>query len=147
MLLPYDAFLFMMIQQWLANSMDVATGSYTHMAGSFHIYEDEIPRAEIASSADAAATSLGRIASADRYFNTLGEFEKAIRDAVVRRDTRHIVHQANRAMTAISVKPSFQEVARLVLLEHACARLNLPEAHALKKQCQTALASQLSSKR
>ena len=37
--LPYDVFLFTMIQETLASELEIELGTYTHIAGSMHIYE------------------------------------------------------------------------------------------------------------
>jgi len=37
--LPYDVFLFTMLQEMLAQTLDLELGSYIHVAGSFHLYE------------------------------------------------------------------------------------------------------------
>ena len=41
-LLGYDLFLFTFLQQILALELSVNLGTYTHMIGSLHAYEDEI---------------------------------------------------------------------------------------------------------
>jgi len=49
-LLPYDVFLFTMLQEYvnavLTTAHDTTLGEYNHFSGSFHIYEDEIPLIE-----------------------------------------------------------------------------------------------------
>ena len=49
-LLPYDVFLFTMLQEYinavLTTAHDLSLGSYNHYSGSFHIYDDEIPLIE-----------------------------------------------------------------------------------------------------
>jgi thymidylate synthase len=37
--LPYDVFLFTMIQEKLASELSIELGTYTHIAGSMHVYE------------------------------------------------------------------------------------------------------------
>jgi thymidylate synthase len=37
--LPYDVFLFTMLQELLASQLGVSLGSYTHIAGSMHLYD------------------------------------------------------------------------------------------------------------
>lgn len=46
MVLPYDAFGFMALQCWLAAQLSLEPGPYHHLAGSFHIYEDELDVAQ-----------------------------------------------------------------------------------------------------
>ena len=40
--MPYDVFLFMNIQIFIANQLGLEVGCYTHNCGTIHIYEDEI---------------------------------------------------------------------------------------------------------
>lgn len=42
MVWPYDVFLFTMIQERLALELGVQLGSYYHLCGSLHVYEDEV---------------------------------------------------------------------------------------------------------
>lgn len=46
-LLPYDVFLFTMLQEYisavLTTAHDLSLGNYNHYSGSFHIYQDELP--------------------------------------------------------------------------------------------------------
>ena len=44
--LPHDVFCFTMLQEIAARSLSVALGNYTHMVGSFHLYEDDFPDAK-----------------------------------------------------------------------------------------------------
>lgn len=46
MVMPYDVFLFTMIQEWLATELGIETGTYTHIAASLHLYEEDRPLAE-----------------------------------------------------------------------------------------------------
>jgi len=41
MVMPYDVFLFTMIQEWLAVDLGIEPGVYTHIAASMHVYEEE----------------------------------------------------------------------------------------------------------
>jgi thymidylate synthase len=41
MVMPYDLFLFSMIQEMLACELSLSTGNYYHVAGSFHYYDEE----------------------------------------------------------------------------------------------------------
>ncbi|MFD4668825.1 thymidylate synthase [Lentzea sp. NPDC058450] len=40
--LPYDAFLFMLMHQWAAALLGVPCGPYIHQSGTFHFYDNEI---------------------------------------------------------------------------------------------------------
>ena len=40
--LPHDVFCFTMLQEIIARSLSVEMGTYTHMVGSLHLYEDDI---------------------------------------------------------------------------------------------------------
>lgn len=42
--LPYDVFLFTMMQEAVAKEVGVELGSYTHISNSLHIYEDELTK-------------------------------------------------------------------------------------------------------
>jgi thymidylate synthase len=42
--LPHDVFAFTMIQEILARDLGVALGSYKHMVGSFHLYDEDRPK-------------------------------------------------------------------------------------------------------
>lgn len=42
--LPYDVFLFTMMQEAVAVELGVELGTYTHISNSLHIYEDELPK-------------------------------------------------------------------------------------------------------
>jgi thymidylate synthase len=44
--LPHDIFAFTMIQEIVARHLGVDVGSYVHMVGSLHLYEDHLERAE-----------------------------------------------------------------------------------------------------
>jgi thymidylate synthase len=44
--LPYDVFLFTMLQELLASELSVDIGSYFHYAASFHLYERHFKLAE-----------------------------------------------------------------------------------------------------
>ena len=52
--LPYDIFLFTMLQEMLACELGLALGTYTHFVGSIHVYEDylELAQSIVESSAD-----------------------------------------------------------------------------------------------
>ena len=41
MVLPYDIFLFTMIQEWVATTLGTEVGTYSHIAASLHFYENE----------------------------------------------------------------------------------------------------------
>ena len=44
--LPYDVFLFTMLQEYLATTLNLDLGEYTHFAGSMHLYERHSALAE-----------------------------------------------------------------------------------------------------
>lgn len=44
--MPYDAFLFMNLQIAIASKLNIEVGSYTHNAGTIHIYKDEVKKTE-----------------------------------------------------------------------------------------------------
>jgi len=44
-ILPYDVFIFTLIQEYVARSLGLELGEYHHFASSFHVYEADIERA------------------------------------------------------------------------------------------------------
>lgn len=44
--LPHDVFCFTMLQEIVARSLSAELGNYTHMVGSFHLYEEDVPAAK-----------------------------------------------------------------------------------------------------
>lgn len=46
MVMPYDIFLFTMIQEWMAGMLGVELGTYTHLSASLHLYTEEKGLAE-----------------------------------------------------------------------------------------------------
>jgi thymidylate synthase len=44
--LPHDIFAFTMLQELIARSVDVEVGTYTHVVGSFHLYEKDLAGAQ-----------------------------------------------------------------------------------------------------
>lgn len=80
--LPYDVFLFTMLQEMLALELSVKLGSYFHMAGSMHLYDRHLKLAEgILNTPDGAADimmpmddlrELPAFLTAERELRTIG---------------------------------------------------------------------------
>lgn len=43
MVMPYDIFLFTMLQEWLSVELEIELGRYIHCCGSLHYYEEDSP--------------------------------------------------------------------------------------------------------
>jgi thymidylate synthase len=57
--LPYDIFLFTMLQEYMATALGLELGPYSHFVGSMHIYEHDYPKArEIIVSAPQISASM-----------------------------------------------------------------------------------------
>lgn len=125
MVLPYDGFLFMTIQRWLASRMGLALGSYTHVAGSFHIYEDEIPLARRTVRSRVDGRSLGQITNPESGLESLLAFERAVRSAALGESRSDIQDAVNQQLQTGTDDTSFFTQARLILLAYASERLQL----------------------
>lgn len=44
--MPHDVFCFTMLQELIARSLSVELGSYHHLVGSLHLYDDKVPQAQ-----------------------------------------------------------------------------------------------------
>jgi hypothetical protein len=82
MVLPYDGFLFMATQCWVAAMLRVPVGRYHHMMGSLHVYEDEIGLAEAFAGALPVAGRLGHMPEPEAELARLTDWEQELRSAV-----------------------------------------------------------------
>lgn len=83
MVMPYDVFLFSMIQEALAVRLGVELGPYIHFANSMHYYEDEAETVDAILGSDLPeVAAMPRMCRADdRAFEELVNAERSIRAA------------------------------------------------------------------
>lgn len=81
MVLPYDFFLFSMIQECLAVRLQLDVGDLVYTSNSFHIYDDEFSQAEALLSAgcEAKTSDLGMTVADDNTIKALIAEEQRIR--------------------------------------------------------------------
>ncbi|MEU0213434.1 thymidylate synthase [Streptomyces canus] len=120
--LPYDTFLFMGIQQYLAGLLDVECGPYHHYSGTFHIYDNERAIADEIASAEALPVALptfprGKDAAEDAA-QELIDLERQLREAVGKGDHRRVD-----AIAEGCTRHPYTDVARAVLARHAYRKL------------------------
>ncbi|GEB49242.1 thymidylate synthase [Streptomyces cacaoi] len=120
--MPYDAFLFMGMQQYAASQLNVPSGPYIHQAGTFHFYENEAPLAQKIVDAPPAAAALpsfphdaegGRRVAAE-----LIDYERRLREAAQAGDVAAVDEIAGRP-----AETDFADVARACLATHAYRKL------------------------
>lgn len=134
--LPYDVFLFTMLQEMLATTLGLGLGSYHHVAGSLHLYErhfdlaarvlafDDPPPFEMPTmaSVDNVVYFLGREASIrtgapegttamDRYWEDLLTVLRIHADASSRK-ADELRQQAEASPYAIPLRPLIDGIAR-----------------------------------
>ena len=73
--MPYDAFLFMNLQIAIAAKLNIEVGSYTHNAGTIHIYKDELKKTERILTNEFHNVNLSKVPS---DLNKFSEFQKLI---------------------------------------------------------------------
>jgi thymidylate synthase len=125
MVLPYDVFVFATLQSWLAAELGVDVGKYTHLAGSLHLYEDEISQAEEVHRgrlSSAAIAPYSNSPSTDKA--TLLTFEHLTRRYATTRDARALAALEDQCADGAS----FVGEAQLVLLSYAFAKLGWQDA-------------------
>ena len=87
-LLPYDVFLFTILQEYvnaiLTTAHETKLGTYNHFSGSFHIYDDEIPLIDEALSANSTSVPMDPMPSYDvlLWVQKLNKFEALVRTTV-----------------------------------------------------------------
>lgn len=120
--LPYDAFLFMLMHQWAAALLGVPCGPYIHQSGTFHFYDNEIPLAQAVVNGPVTSGSLpalpGSPQDAQVAVRELIEVERALREAVAAKDTAAVDRIA-----ATKADNDFPDVARACLATFAYRKL------------------------
>lgn len=120
--LPYDAFLFMALQCVIAARLGATAGIYKHIAGTFHIYEDERQQAERVLDNGARPVSIGDISASESDWRQLFEFEEQLRTATS-------VETLNKITTGLDTRSlrsnSFIDQAKIILQLNALSKLNI----------------------
>ncbi|MDF3290677.1 thymidylate synthase [Streptomyces silvisoli] len=120
--LPYDAFLFMGMQQYAASLLNVPCGPYIHQSGTFHFYENEAGLANKIVEEPALAASLpafpGTTDGARETARELIDFELRLRQAAEAGDVSVVDAIAQR-----KANTDFADVARACLATHAYRKL------------------------
>lgn len=109
MVMPYDIPLLTSLQCVMARELGVAAGTYTHVSGSFHFYEEELAVAEDTASGgvtSAAMPMICSLAELQELASTMTKMQFAPID-VVRTQARHVKSNAS---------DSFSHVVQRVLL-------------------------------
>ncbi|MDX3615750.1 thymidylate synthase [Streptomyces europaeiscabiei] len=120
--LPYDAFLFMGMQQYAASLLNVPSGPYIHQSGTFHFYDNELDLARKVVEEPVEAVSLpafpGTADGGREVARELVDLERRLRLAAQSGDVAAVdeiaVHKAN---------TEFADVARACLATHAYRKL------------------------
>lgn len=81
--LPYDAFLFMLLQSYCASILQVDVGSYFHFSGTYHIYSDELDAASETVNRGCSAVDVTFGPDARGEADSLIRMEQEIRQAAV----------------------------------------------------------------
>lgn len=81
--LPYDAFLFMLLQSYCASLLHIEVGSYFHFSGTYHIYANEMALATETVSRGCSAAHATFGPNALEEADTLIRMEQEIRQAAV----------------------------------------------------------------
>jgi thymidylate synthase len=122
--LPYDVFLFMNLQMFIASTLKTECGAYLHSSGTFHIYENERTVAANLAASGARSVALPRLepGSAREVAAELIALERSLRDAVRAEATRH-VEEIDVQRTSFP----YLECARAVLVDFAMRKLEMDE--------------------
>ena len=134
--LPYDAFLFMMIQQYAASLLEVPCGAYIHQSGTFHFYENEENLASKFIECDTEPAGLpplpGKAESAREEIAQMIDLERKLREAAVISDFATIDRIAAQQLSS-----GFTDVVRACLATYAYRKLGdeetLVESHAASR--------------
>ena len=124
MVLPYDAFLFMAIQGFVSASLGLPAGTFTHISGSFHIYEDELALARrvVASRIVDVGVSPFPLDTQSALPEVLTR-EARVRQAVIARDARCVAQVADEVGDRCC--STFLDEMLCVLLVEAARRLGM----------------------
>lgn len=123
LVLPYDASLFMILQCWMAARLGVKPGTYIHVAGSFHIYEEELCLAERLINSPCRAVSVGSMEGDPRVeTEELISFESRLRTATLAGDEAGVARLAQ--LTPMD-QDGFFAGARRLLAAGAADRLGM----------------------
>jgi thymidylate synthase len=122
MVLPYDAFVFMATQYWLAAVLGIEAGAYHHITGSFHVYEEELELAKRVLAAPVEARAILSFDDPERDLADAIAWEAALRDAVASGDLDLIRQDAEQWLAP----STFAEQLRAALVAHAMQHLGVP---------------------
>jgi thymidylate synthase len=87
-IMPYDIFVFSMFQEALSKYFNLGLGEYTHFAASFHIYTDEIEKAQLVNGQNSTFLSMNKMLSFnDSVISELFTAEAEIRNLIITRKT------------------------------------------------------------
>ena len=64
--LPYDAFLFIGFQRSVAAELGLSVGTYTHFAGTYHVYERDLELVQAVLGAGVASAGVGDVVGVER---------------------------------------------------------------------------------
>jgi thymidylate synthase len=122
--LPYDAFLFMSLQCFIAAKIGAKVGIYKHVVGTYHIYESEKEQAERVLQKGAIPITVGEMPSSERTWQLLLNFEEQLRTAVIAND----VNKVRTLNENYSETASFLDQAKSILMLHAVLKLNISDS-------------------
>jgi thymidylate synthase len=124
-ILPYDAFLFSCLHQFIASSLGCEVGDYIHFSGTFHIYENERALAAQVLGSDTVTVELPAIPAGhgEAVARELIELEENIRTAAVAHDEDGLRDIGHREM-----RWEFNNRARRHLLDFARSRATVQAA-------------------
>lgn len=131
--LPYDVFVFTLMQEYVARSTNKELGEYHHVAGSFHYYSKDEPQVSRIVEADAVhlpPMPLMPEGSQDATLSQVVELEENIRsDAAARLRVPGKTRYSPRAFIEQAAElPDFWGTIVLALVAHAAIRLDDAEA-------------------
>jgi thymidylate synthase len=121
--LPYDLFLFSSLHHFLASALGVRVGYYHHFAGTFHVYDAELPTVRgIASSSSLRAVELPQIppGRADAVQRELIEIEESCRLAAIKGES-----DAIRSIAATTTSFKYNATALDILANFAMTKIRV----------------------
>jgi hypothetical protein len=114
LILPYDAFLFMVLQCIVAARLGVTVGTYRHISGTFHIYETERQFADRVLTDPLRSIEIDHPDGSDTELADIVQFEESARSSGRARDTRSLL----RMIEAGECGSGFARQSKLVVLAH-----------------------------